>query len=318
MTPADGLHAVLRATLGVGTAAAGAVAYGSLVERNAFTLRQFAVPVLPVGAAPIRVLHLSDIHLTPAQERKIRWVRDLARLQPDMVVNTGDNLAHLDAVEPLMYAMEPFLPLPGAFVLGSNDYYAPKLKNPVDYLTKKDPELTSPRLPTGKLVAGLASSGWADLNNARLPFRLGPLRLELVGVDDPHIQLDRYDEVAGPRDPGADLTVGIMHAPYTRVLDAMVRDGAGMIIAGHTHGGQLALPFYGALVTNCDIDRRRAKGMTRWWPGANGIRAEAAPPDAAWMHVSAGLGTSPFAPIRFACRPEATLLALLPRDARGS
>ncbi len=312
MTAVD---AVLRATLGVGAAATGAVAYGSLVERNAFTLRRFVVPVLPVGASPVRVLHLSDIHLTPAQERKIRWVRDLARLEPDMVINTGDNLAHMDAVEPLMYAMEPFLPLPGAFVLGSNDYYAPKLRNPVDYLTKKDLKLTSPRLPTGKLVAGLASSGWADLNNARVPFRLGPLRLELIGVDDPHIRRDRYDEIAGPRDPGAALTIGIMHAPYTRVLDAMVRDGAGMIIAGHTHGGQLALPFYGALVTNCDIDRRRAKGMTRWWPGANGIRAEEAPTDAAWMHVSAGLGTSPFAPVRFACRPEATLLTLLPRDA---
>ena len=102
----------------------------------------------------------------------------------------------------------------------------------------------------------------------------------------------------------------------------MAADGVDLILAGHTHGGQLCLPGYGALVTNCDLDRRRAKGMSRWWPGAGSTGPEGgaapssdAPPDAAWLHVSAGLGTSPYAPVRFACRPEATLLTLTPRDA---
>ena len=137
--------------------------------------------------------------------------------------------------------------------------------------------------------------------------------LELVGVDDPHLEYDRYAAVAGPADPSAALTVGVMHAPYTRVLDAMTADGAGLVVAGHTHGGQLCLPFYGALVTNCDLDRGRAKGVSRWWPGAAGAPSAQAPRDAAWLEVSAGLGTSPYAPVRFACRPEATLLTLTAR-----
>lgn len=60
-------------------------------------------------------------------------MRALAALAPDLVVNTGDNLAHPDAVATAMEAMEPLLKLPGVFVMGSNDYFAPRLKNPAIY-----------------------------------------------------------------------------------------------------------------------------------------------------------------------------------------
>lgn len=307
------MHTLTRTALGLGVAGAGAVAYGSLIERNAFTLRRFVVPVLPAGHEPIDVLHLSDIHLMPRQKRKLEWIASLAELRPQAIVNTGDNISHPESIAPLMAALEPFYDLPGAFVLGSNDYFAPGRKNPVDYLRGKRRRPTTPRLPTDVLVAGFDEVGWTDLTNTRGRMRVGGADLELVGLDDPHLEYDRYDLVAGPADETADLTVGIVHAPYTRVLDAMVADGAGLVIAGHTHGGQLAVPFYGALVTNCDLDTTRVKGVSRWWPGANGIPSEQAPGDAAWMHVSAGLGTSPYAPVRFACRPEATLLTLTPR-----
>ncbi|MDO5629226.1 MAG: metallophosphoesterase [Mobilicoccus sp.] len=311
------MNTLSRLVLGAGLAGAGAVAYGSLIERNAFTLRRFVVPVLPPGAEPVNVLHLSDIHLMPTQARKMAWISSLAELEPDAIVNTGDNIAHPESIAPLMRALAPFRELPGAFVLGSNDYFAPGRKNPVDYLVRKRPKPRTPRLPTDVLVEELRGAGWSDLTNTRGRMGVQGLDLELVGVDDPHLEYDRYDEVAGPADAAADLTVGIVHAPYTRVLDAMVGDGAGLVIAGHTHGGQLAVPFYGAIVTNCDLDTRRVKGVSRWWPGANGIPSELAPEGAAWMHVSAGLGTSPYVPIRFACRPEATLLTLAPRGEAG-
>lgn len=302
---------VARVVGGLGLTAGLGLGYAGLIERNAFTLRRYDVPVLPAGAPSVRVLHLTDLHLMPNQRRKIDWVRDLAALEPDFVLNTGDNISHRRSVQPLIEAMEPFLRLPGAFVLGSNDYWAPTPKNPARYLTKRVDEPTGARLPTDELVAGLRSGGWLDLRNRRGAATVRGLEVELVGVDDPHQGYDRYDAVAGPADDRADLTMGVVHAPYTTVLDAMVSDGAGLVMAGHTHGGQLALPFYGALVTNCDLDTRRAKGVTRWWPGANGVPAVQAPKGAAWMHVSAGLGTSPWAPVRFACRPEASLLTLV-------
>jgi predicted MPP superfamily phosphohydrolase len=297
---------------------AGGLAYASLIERNAFTLRRVSVPVLPPGAASLRVLHVSDIHLVPRQSRKIEWIRSLAALNPNLIVNTGDNLADLEAVPALRRALEPLLTVPGVFVLGSNDYFAPSIKNPGLYLTASHARSkTSVRLPTADLVDVFTRSGWTDLSNARAVLTVGGQVLEFVGVDDAHLDYDRYAAVAHPSDPSAAVTIGVTHAPYRRVLNAMTADGAGLVIAGHTHGGQLCLPFYGTLVTNCDLDRRRAKGVSRWWPGAGTTPSSRAPADAAYLEVSAGLGTSPYAPVRFACRPEATLLTLTARRDNG-
>lgn len=311
-------RASLKATAATVAVGAGTLAYASLIERNAFTLRRASLPVLPSGAASLRILHVSDIHLVPRQSRKVKWIRSLAAVEPDLVVNTGDNLADLAAVPAVLRALEPLLAVPGVFVLGSNDYFAPSLKNPARYLTRAyaRPGESIP-LPTADLVHAFTQAGWADLTNARTVVSVGGQALEFVGVDDAHLDYDRYAAVAGPSDPTAALTVGVTHAPYLRVLDAMTADGAGLVIAGHTHGGQLCLPFYGTLVTNCDLDRRRAKGVSRWWPGAGAAPSSQAPPSAAWLEVSAGLGTSPYAPVRFACRPEATLLTLTAKPASG-
>lgn len=310
-------RAALGTVAGLAAAGAGGLAYASLIERNMFTLRRFSVPVLPHGAPSLRVLHVSDIHLVPRQSRKIEWIRSLAALDPDLVINTGDNLADLEAVPAVLRALEPLLDVPGVFVLGSNDYFAPSLKNPGLYLTKGYArERASIPLPTADLVDAFTRAGWADLSNARATLPVGGQALEFVGVDDPHLRYDDYAVVAGARDSSAALTVGVTHAPYRRILDAMTTDGAGLVIAGHTHGGQLCLPLYGTLVTNCDLDRHRAKGVSRWWPGAGGQPSSLAPSDAAWLEVSAGLGTSPFAPVRFACRPEATLLTLTAKRSR--
>lgn len=240
----------------------------------------------------------------PGQQRKRDWVRQLDALEPDLVVNTGDNLAHLNAVPYVLDALGPLLRRPGAFVFGSNDYYGPRPKNPARYLLPSDDDRRpqGPELPWKELRDGLLESGWLDLNNARGELTISGRRLAFAGVDDPHIGRDDYSAVAGPADADADVTVGIAHAPYRRVLDAMHADGYQLLVAGHTHGGQLCVPGWGALVTNCDLDTRRAKGLSR--------HPSPAAAESAWLHVSAGLGTSPYAPVRFACPPEATLLTL--------
>lgn len=287
---------------------------GCVVESRAYVLRRFELPVLPPGTQSLRVLHLSDLHLTDRQRLEREWVRGLAALEPDLVVDTGDNLAHLDAVPNVLRALEPLLERPGAFVLGSNDYFAPKPKNPARYLLPAGGtrRIAGRRLPTDRLVKGLTAHGWLDLTNTRGRLRVAGVDLSFVGVDDPHLRYDRFP-AAADADP-ADLAIGVTHAPYTRVLDAMARDGASLVLAGHTHGGQLRLPGYGTLVTNCDLDRHRARGVSRWWDGAARQSPHTpAPDDAAWLHVSAGLGTSPYTPVRFNCRPEASLLTLTAR-----
>ena len=289
------------------TAAAGAAAvgYATLVERNWFALRRYDIPVLPPGAAPFRVLHISDAHLTPGRRRLMSWIRALDDLDPDLVVNTGDCIAHLQAVPLFLNTLGPLLHRPGVFVLGSNDLYVPEPRNPLRYLYKKKHgkhERGAPTLPWEKLRDGMADAGWLDLNNQRGKLRVGELDIALAGVHDSHISRDRYAQVAGQADPGAGIRIGVMHSPEPRLLDRFTADGYDLLLAGHTHGGQLCLPGYGTLVTNCGLDRERARGLHRY--PAEGP---------AWLHVSAGLGTSPFAPVRFACRPEASLLTLMPR-----
>lgn len=305
---------VRLAAYGAATGGA-ALAWAALVEPRLFALRRHTLPVLPHGARPVRVLQVSDIHMVPGQRAKQEWIRSLAALEPDLVVNTGDNLSHLEAVPEALAALAPLLERPGVFVMGSNDYYAPTPKNPARYLTRDYAEAPPGRtsLPTEELRTGMSDRGWVDLDNARSTMAMEGSRIDLVGVDDPHIRRDDYASVSAPADPDAALTIGVTHAPYQRVLDAMTADGARLLIAGHTHGGQLRVPGYGALVTNCDLDRGRARGVSRWWTGAGSGRQQ--PPDAAWLHVSAGLGASRFAPVRFACRPEATLMTLTPTGA---
>jgi len=299
------VQARLAVPLGLVATGAGAVAYAAGYELRSFQLRTLDVPVLPPGAGPLRVLHVSDLHLTPGQRAKQRWVRALDRLAPDLVINTGDSIAHRDAVPALMGAFSPLLERPGVFVLGSNDRFAPTAKNPARYLLPDHGRRElGPALPWRDLRDSMAAAGWADLTNAKARLAVGGLDLELAGVDDSHIRLDRYDAVAGPVDPRADLSIGVLHSPEPRVLDRFAADGYRLLFAGHTHGGQLRVPFYGALVTNCGLDRGRARGLSRWGGGVGD--------DPAWLHVSAGLGTSPYAPVRFACPPEATLLTLVP------
>ena len=289
--------------LATGTALLGAAAlgYASLVERNMFTLRRFDVPVLAPDAEPLRILHISDLHLTPGQHRKQRWVAELAATDPDLVVVTGDNMAHVDAVPAVVRALGPLLDRPGAFVFGSNDYFGPVLKNPFSYFQPDAERVEGVGLPVEELRDIFTGSGWADLNNARTTLKVGGRVVELVGVDDSHIARDDYRAVTGPTDPGADLHLALAHSPEPRVLDAMAADGFDLMLAGHTHGGQVCVPLVGALVTNCGLDRRMAKGLHRW------------PNSDAWLHVCAGLGTSPTAPVRFACPPEASVLTLIPR-----
>lgn len=275
-------------------------------EARWFTLRHVTMPVLPAGAPELRVLHMSDLHLTPYQRRKRAWVASLAALQPDLVVNTGDNLAHRDAVRPVLTALGSLAEGPGVFVLGSNDYFAPTLRNPLKYLLPDDGRRhTYTQLPWEDLRARLRLAGWVDLTNRRDTLTVKGVRIAFAGVDDPHLRYDDLPAVAGPADTGADVRFGISHAPYLRVLDQFARDGYDATFAGHTHGGQLRLPGKGALVTNCDLEPARASGLHR-----HPASSRPGEPGSSWLHVSAGAGTSPYAVARFCCRPEATLLRL--------
>lgn len=290
--------------LGWGVAAAAAcVAYGVAVERTAFQVRRFSAAVLPPGSAPLRVLHVSDLHLLPRQGRKRDFILGLAGLEPDLVISTGDHISSPAAISALSDSLGRLKEVPGAFVFGSNDFVAPKFTLPTGYLI--GPSSASKRtteLPTDELRQTLEGFGWVYLEERNTELTVAGQRIALRGTGDAHHDKDDYEAVAGPV-PDDVLTIGVTHAPYLRVLDAMTADGVGLILAGHTHGGQVCAPGHGALVTNCDLPPEHAKGL--FTHDAAGRRSR--------VHVSAGVGMSPFAPYRFACPPEVSLLTLTAR-----
>lgn len=352
----------LARQLGLTALAGGALLGYSLCEARWPVLRQVEVPLLAPGEEPFTILHLSDLHLTDRTEARVAWVRALAEHQPDMVVNTGDNLSFASGLEPLREALTPFLGLPGAFVLGDHDYRSTIFKSPTRYL-RRDPRTADTPEKDEQVVAlpweevrDMQAAHWFNAVNARGSVSLHGRSIAIVGTDDAHVDRDQFPAPSSMTEPdpaaqpgpmaqpgpaadagpmaepaaagaqadtpadaagsptailafdGRPLSLGLTHSPYLRVLDDMSNDGVHLAFAGHTHGGQLCLPGYGALVTNCDLDRSRASGLSRY-PGSLDDPLDAGD---MFLHVSAGLGTSPYTPVRLACRPEATLLHLIP------
>lgn len=308
MPPPEFPRSSLGLTLGAGLGAGLALASYAAWEARQYTLREVTVPVLPAGRQPLRVLHLSDIHMAPDQRAKQQWLRSLADLAPDLVIDTGDNLSHRRSVPIVLDSLGPLLDLPGISVFGSNDYYSPGWRNPLLYLLPDTGRRNThtPQLPWRELKERFADRGWLHLCNERAKITVAGTTIGVAGVDDPHLEYDDLAAVAGPADPDADVRLGLTHAPYLRVLDQYAADGYDAIIAGHTHGGQVCLPGLGALTTNCDLEPARAKGLHRH-------PADSSPgdPGSAWLHVSAGVGTNPYVRLRVACRPEATLMTLV-------
>jgi predicted MPP superfamily phosphohydrolase len=271
-----------------------AVGIGALLEPHFPVLRSATVPV---GTGPLTVLHLSDLHLLPRHARRSRWIASLAELKADLVVATGDLWSSPRSL-PLLGSTLGALTAdgtPGVFVPGNNDYYSPLPPSVLGYFTGGEPTRRGPDMPWERVVRMLTDLGWTDLTHRRTTLSLRGRDVILTGTDDAHLRRDRYATVAGATGDG--LAIGVTHTPQRRVLDAFAADGHQLLLAGHTHGGQLRLPVLGPAVTNCDLERSRARGLSRHQD--------------AWLHVSAGLGTSPYAPVRLFCRPEATLLTLL-------
>lgn len=289
------------------TAGAACVAYGTFVERRWYRLRHLHLPgVLRDRGASLRVLHLSDLHLDPPQRHKTEFIRSLHACRADLIAVTGDILgAHgaEEAAADLLGALTSPA-VPGVVVLGSNDLYGPTRKGYHHYLLNPDERITGERLDTDRMLDRLKEHGYRVLHNEAtvVPTPAGPVAIG--GIDDPHLDdaiVPEADAVRPDRDSTL-TSIGLVHAPYTVALDVLVEAGHRLLLSGHTHGGQVRFPPFGAVVGNCDLPLDRIRGASRYGPGPDG--------DAAWLHVSPGLGTSRYAPFRFACRPEATLLHL--------
>lgn len=285
---------MLKVLAGLAAAGLAPVAYG-FVEAKRFRIGRYQVPVLPPGANPITILQVSDFHLRPQNKRMIRFLKSLSLEEYDLVFATGDLLGGLDAVDDTLGILNGLRARTARMVVfGSSDYFAPVLKNYLDYFRKRRRH-GRVRNPTHEFRRSLLAAGWLDMNNANVVMDVNGTNVHFTGLDDPYLKWDNRDLLG--RDPAAELAVLVVHdpAPYADAFKA----GYDLAVAGHTHGGQVRFPFVGAVVTNSTLPTSLAKGLSRVGNS--------------WLFVTPGVGTGKFAPFRFLCPPEASVLTLVPR-----
>jgi predicted MPP superfamily phosphohydrolase len=281
----------------LGAAVTGAAVLGaySLYEPYRFRLASLEVPVAP-PVPSLTVLHLSDLHLTAERRALARWLGELpGRLggRPDLVAVTGDLIENGSGIEAAIQLLSGFEGRFGRFyVLGSHDYYESAGPNYSKYFTGTRKIRRAGRADTASLEAGLKRAGWVSLTNATEVVDSPRGRIRLSGVDDPYI--GRHSTGHIRRAAGEVLALGLMHSPD--VVSDYALHGFDLVLAGHTHAGQVRLPRFGALVTNSSLPAGLAGGLHRV--------------GSTWLHVSPGLGSSRYSPVRFLARPEATLLRL--------
>lgn len=286
-------------------AGAACFAYGVGIERRWYARRRDGLTGLHIDrgigalqASPLGIVLFSDLHFRPGQEHRLRFVLEQVKHQrPYMVISAGDNLEDaggMDAVIQTHAAIKEALPWAACIAaLGAHDRYGPTPKlNPFRYFNQQEDihKPTGPRFDTDRFIRGLRDAGWIVPVNGqgRVATPVGNVFYSVV--DDPHIGLDDLCAVSEHVPDDVVYALGITHAPYKRVLDHFVDIGSDLILAGHTHGGQVRVPFYGALVSNCDLPPAQARGLSYH----RGVP----------LIVTAGLGHSTYAPFRFACRPE--------------
>lgn len=269
----------------------------SLMEPFRYRLVRKKVPIRH-GAPPLTVLHLSDTHLAAGDDRLLRFLDRLPTEMgtvPDVIVATGDLIEEEAAIDPIVAALSGIEARVGRFfVYGSHDYFAPEGPSYLKYFIDGEVKQPARRRDESPMTTGLENKGWINVINKTETVRVEQMTLRVAGVDDPYLRWHRTEHIE--RGLSDDLAIGLVHAPD--VVSEWALNGFDLVLAGHTHGGQVRIPGAGAVVTNCSLPRELAAGLTRI--------------GRTWLHVSPGLGTGRYSPIRFNCPPEATLLSLEP------
>lgn len=282
--------------VGAGATVSAALGAYAFWEPYRFRIQRHTVS-LAAHVPPLTVLHLSDTHLSARDEKLIAFLNRLPDEIgiPDLILATGDMIQGDEGIDPLIECLARLEARLGRFyVLGSHDYYNSRFRSYLKYFTGKGLPIRAPKTDVRRMEEALQEKGWRPLTNTTEVIDSDRGRIRLTGVDDPY--LDRHDTRHIQRAAGEVLALGLVHSPD--VVSEWMLAGYDLVLAGHTHGGQVRLPFVGALVTNCSLPSPLACGLHQIGSG--------------WLHVSPGLGTGKFSPIRFLCRPEATLLELRP------
>ena len=267
---------VCRGTL-LSLAAIGALcfAYAYFIEPYWPEVCRYTVATakLPRGAGPIRIVHISDTHCDPKVRLEDRLPEIIADLKPDLILFTGDAANSDQGIPNFQRLMSRLAAIAPTYAVRGN----------WDRETSRDFSLYE-------------GTGATELIERVQPVTIRGVPLYLIGM-----QWGSWMEAPALQKlppPGA-LTVMMYHSPDI-ATDISVQ--ADLLLVGHTHGGQVALPFYGALLTLSRQGKRFERGMY----DLGGPR----------LHVSRGIGMEggSVPRVRFFSRPDISLIELAPRE----
>ncbi|MGI4789634.1 MAG: metallophosphoesterase [Janthinobacterium lividum] len=287
-----------RLGLLAGGAGLGLLAYAAGVEPYAIETVHWDLfaPRLPEAFEGYTIYQISDLHMRQMGRRE-RLLESLLRGLPqaDLVAVTGDLIHTPAGIGPFLTLAQAFQARDGAYAIFGNSEH----KNGVRPYA---------------LSRTLSENGIVPLMNQHVLLMRGDSKIVLAGVDDP--VNDKDDICEALKDAPANLfTLLLMHSPDS-IAEAVLR-GVDVVLSGHTHGGQIRLPWYGALYTHSLLGRRMSDGYysRRRLRHAIGIR-----PGRTQLYVTRGIGISGLA-LRFLTRPELTIITLrrgLPHIARAN
>ena len=283
--------------------AAGAIGVGGLLyawwESTAVEVREhrLAIPELPPGLDGLRILHVSDTHFPASGDSVGRFLETVGPLDVDLVLCTGDYVetsAGWDsAADALTQLSAPF----GVFAtLGAHDYCAPVrtfdewARYNVERALGRPRKFVNPK----PFVDRLESAGIVVLRNEWQSLELGGELVRIGGAGDDSVGMARLSESLPPV---GGFSMLLTHAPDAAFrLPPVAEGGPSVVFSGHTHGGQIRVPGWGAPLRHSElVSRQQPDGVFE----RNGSR----------IVVSRGFGTA-HVPLRFACRPEVGVVTL--------
>lgn len=243
----------------------------------AVTYHEVVVPALPSGLEGLRILHVSDLHLAPGSALACELPDVAASVPHDLALYTGDYIDDDAGIAPVAALLARMPRVEGAYaVLGNHDYRPYGRHDGAN--------------DVGALRQALSGAGLHLLMNAAQPICGG--ELFIVGVDDPATHHDDLDRAMSGVPEGA-CSLLLAHTPDIALR--LGRHRPGLILAGHTHGGQIRLPLLGPLITMSKLPRDKVMGLQE----VGGVR----------LFVTRGIGYSGLN-IRLGCPPEVALLTL--------
>ncbi len=271
------------------------IVWAFLIEPNWFRLKKMKIAGQKKIRKPITVLHLSDVHFSGKAGSKRHFFQRLSMLNPDLIFLTGDIIDNDPGINTAVQLLSGLRSRYGTFlVLGNHEYFDYRTMDNLRYHLGIGKTATH-RNNVDRFVAEMEKIGIHVLINRSMKLQVHGNPVFIAGTDDPVTQKVDFEKTLHGM---SHETLNILLIHHLDALLKLTHHGVDFVFGGHTHGGQIRIPFLGPLVCETKLPRKYVSGLHQYKDMT--------------VFVSMGLGAGRSIFPRFACRPEAILFEITP------